>query len=163
MEFSIETQRLLARPFTSDDAEAFFQMTRDPDMKEYLPGTCSPDSIEETRQAIETTYSKCDFKRDFYLLVEEKDTHAVVGFIEITQSRFDPHFDCCYAIHKPYRRRGYLKEILPPFLKKVYSPEMEICVFIEPCNIPSCTFIQQIKGMKQIADNDYEVFLYQGE
>ena len=54
-----------------DDAEAFFQMTRDPDMQEYLPGTCSDDTIEETRHRIETTYSRCDFKHDFYLLIEE--------------------------------------------------------------------------------------------
>lgn len=163
MDFSIETQRLLARPFTTDDAEAFFQMTRDPDMQEYLPGTCSDDTIEETRHRIETTYSRCDFKHDFYLLIEEKDSHTVVGFIEITKNQFDEYFDCCYSIDKPYRRRGYLKEMLPAFLEKVYLPDMKIYVFIEPGNIPSLTFIKQINGMLEVADNDYDVFLYQGK
>ena len=163
MEFSIETHRLRARPFSTDDAEAFFRLTKNPDIQEYLPGTCSPETIEEIRDVIEKTYSKCDFKHDFYLLIEEKETHAVVGFIEITKNQFNDYYDCCYCIDKPYRRKGYLKEILPVFIETVYSPEMKIYVFIEPGNIPSLNFIKQIKGMLEVANSDYVVFLYQGK
>lgn len=162
MDFSIETPRLLLRPFSLEDTKAYFQMTRDPDIQQYIPGAC-PDTLEETRHNIKTYYTKCDFKNDFYLLIEEKASQQIVGFIEITLEPRGKDFDCCYFIHKLHRRKGYLKEILPAFLEKVYSPGMEIYFSIESSNTPSLTFIRQMDNVFEIANSTYYVFLYQGK
>lgn len=162
MEFSIETQRLLLRPFSAEDAFAYFQMTRDPEIQQYIPGAC-PDTLEETHHHIEDYYTKCDFKHDFYLLMEEKHSHQIVGFIEITLGPRGKDFDCCYFIHKRHRRNGYLKEMLPAFLEKVYSPGMEIYFSIESSNTPSLSFIHTMDNMSEIANSTYHVFHYQGK
>ena len=162
MDFSIETNRLLLRPFSIKDAEAYFKMTRDKSIQKYTPGSC-PISIEETLSRIQICYSKADFKRDFYLLLEEKTSHDIIGSIMLTQNWSMKDYDCAYFVAAPYRRKGYMTEALTGFINVVSALPQPIFFTIEADNIPSLKLIHQIPGITEYAHSDAYVFVLQGK
>ena len=81
----IESDRLRLRKFTLLDAEDFYQMTQDDAIQEYTSyAACT--SIEDAEEKISDSYIHGNLTQDFYLVIEEKDTGAMVGAIIATTS-----------------------------------------------------------------------------
>lgn len=117
MKFSIETSRLVLRPFTINDAKDFFNITRDEDIRKFIPG-CYFETLEETKEVFEKFYTKGDLEHDYYLAIVEKSSNTLVGSFIITQNSDFYTYEFCYFIKKEERLKGYFKEAFTAFFKQ---------------------------------------------
>ena len=161
MIFSIETSRLILRPFTMTDASDFFNITRDDGIQIYVPG-CYFDSLKETEEVFKNSYTKGDFKRDFYLAIEDKIHHSLVGSLIITQDSKLNYYDSCYFIKESERKKGYVVEALNAFLENFPISDSTFIFHIEKDNEPSLAAIQKIKGIVEFPNDicAYTTFQY---
>lgn len=143
-EFTIKTDRLVLRPFKLSDADSYFAMTRDRAIREYVPYACA-DSIEETREDISKYYSKGDLKHDYYLVIESKETHQMIGALIITQNA-NQEFEFCMMIAKERRRQGYITEATKAFIKIL--PAKSVLIWkIREDNIASLQAISKLQDI----------------
>lgn len=152
MRYSIESQRLRIRNFTLSDAEAYFEMTQDSDIRRYVPYCFSP-SIQVTRELIKD-YMKGDWIHDFYLVLEDKQSMQFIGAIIATTNRFFPQLDMAIMTKANYRNQGYMKEALEAFID--YLPEGTVLSFIvEKCNTFSLNTVFSIQGIEETTDEAF--------
>lgn len=143
----IETSRLILRPFTLTDAEEYFVLTRDDQIAKYLEGAFFS-TLEKIKDVIKESYSVCDFDKDFYLLIEEKFTHNIIGAIIVTYDSIHNSYDVSYLIGKNYRRNGYLKEAFYSFIEKMPSNGIPLSFVVRKDNIASLEFIRNIPKIR---------------
>ena len=122
----IMTERLLLRPFKISDAKAYFELTRDDSIMEYVPYVC-PESLDKSIKEIEECCLKADCIHDFYFAIEHKISHKLIGALIITQN-LKHEFDMNYIIGKKFRKKGYMIEALEGFIK--YMPKSSELLFI---------------------------------
>lgn len=122
----IETKRLILRPFTVQDAEIYYEITREKDIQKFVPFAC-PTSLEETKNDIKLYYANGDFIHDFYFILEEKSLHQVIGAMIITQN-FKKELDMSLLIASRYRKNGYMLEAIKGFIS--YIPTSTTLLFI---------------------------------
>lgn len=157
MSYSIESERLLLRPFTIADAEEYFQMTSDATIRYYIP-YCWKKTVEKTRDLISTYYSNGDCSRDFYLLLENKDSKELIGAIIATATKTNPlTLDMSILIKVDYRQKGYMSEALSAFIRSLPKPAY-LTFMIKEDNIASLKTIAKFSGIKeyQISGENYE-------
>lgn len=104
----IETQRLLLRGFTKDDALWAYCIWNDPEMGQYLP--------DEAKEDIDTEYIKelevlGDDDECCYLIPVLKDSMQRIGTCSFMISADKKVYDIAYCVHKDYWRQGYATEI----------------------------------------------------
>lgn len=147
--FTIETDRLILRPFELSDADSYFAMTRDSNIREYVPYACAS-SIEETREDILKYYSKGDLKHDYYLVIEGKETHQMVGALIATQNQ-NAELEVCIMIVKEQRRKGYITEATKAFIEALPS---KTCLMwkIRSDNVASLQSVSKIQGVREVTD-----------
>lgn len=147
MNFIIESERLILRNFELTDATAYYQMTRDKDIQHYVPYACEK-TYEETVATIRDYYSVGDFKYDFYLALEEKESHKLVGAIIATALELSPlSLDVCILTDKSMRRKGYMYEALCAFKDAV--PKGTTLLFaIAAGNTASYRTVSKLVGVK---------------
>ena len=114
----LETERLILRPFTLDDAAAaYYTWLKDEDVCRYMRWTAHK-SLAESRQLIEdwvAMYSKPDF---YIWVIELKETGKLVGSISIAVvNEHDDCMDTGYCLGKEYWGRGITTEALCAVIK----------------------------------------------
>lgn len=161
------TERLILRPFSLEDAEEYYLLTRDEDLEKYVPYSYM-ENFGDVEDTIYECYSKCDFLNDFYFIVEDKISHKILGFIFITRSH-DTTYDVSAFIGKNFRRQGYMSEALN-FLLKNLSIRGTLIFTIEADNKPSLMSVAKIDGMSpgylsycEIYEKHYLKFFYKKE
>jgi len=137
----LETERLIMRPFKKEDANRYFEITKDEAIQKYVPNAC-PYSLEEALFDIETYYSKGDWIHDFYIALEDKETHDIVGALIVYEDILK-RYDMSIITAKEYRRMGYITEALKAF-KKLVKGKTLIFV-IEKENLPSIKTVKKLK------------------
>ena len=108
--YQIQTKRLLIRPFTMEDADAFFAITRDPALFTYLPDKM-PD-LDEVRglmrwliaQYTNDSLDHCKYS----FAVTLRDSGALIGWCGIGDLDFDPDKkELFYGYGTQYWGQGY--------------------------------------------------------
>lgn len=156
----VVTNRLLLRPFHMSDANAFFTMTRDIEIQQYVPFACS-EFLIETKFDILTFYSKGDFVHDFYYIIENRKTHEMLGALIITQN-IEKEFDMSLIIDKNHRRKGYMSEALLGFINSMQKNSV-LSFVIKKTNIASLCTVQKIPNIFEANNNhfkDCRIFKY---
>lgn len=115
----IETKRLILRPFQLEDAPAYFKITQDDAIRKFVP-YASPSTLEEAIQDIRVYYSNGDFVHDFYLIIEVRETHTVVGALIVTQD-INGEFSMSLVMGVNHRMKGYMLEALNGFIANMPS------------------------------------------
>lgn len=116
MNFVVESERLLLRQFDLADVEEYYQMTQDPLIQSYVPFACE-NTLKETYEAFEFCYSVKNNPYDFYLILEDKTSHEIVGAIISTAIKTTPLIlDVCILTSAKHRRKGYMYEALVAFI-----------------------------------------------
>ena len=142
----IETSRLILRPFKCSDAERYFEMTRDTEILKYVSYAC-PDSVQNALDDIEKYYSKGDWVHDFYIILEQKESHEIVGALIITED-LSGRLDTCLIVAEEHRRKGYITEAITAF--REYLPKGNVLHFvIDRKNIPSLITVQNFEDIKE--------------
>ena len=149
MSYSIETDRLLLRSFKQTDAESYFQMTSDTAIIQYVP-YCREETLSSTTELICDYYMKCDFVRDYYVAIESKYTHELVGAIIAVATKTSPlELDMSILIGANYRRLGYMSEALNAFIQNISRPSY-LNFMIERQNIASISTVSKLADIKEI-------------
>ncbi len=103
----IETERLILRPFTLDDAEASFSMSQNPEVMKFLGGV-DHGTVEEHREMLRksviTDYEKHGFGRH---AVIHKETNEYMGFTGLKYVIELDEVDIGYRLNHQFWRQGY--------------------------------------------------------
>ena len=146
MNFMVESERLLIRPFKESDTEEYYQMTRDPIIRKYVPFACE-DTLEETYNTISRYYSHGDCVYDFYLVLEEKESLNLVGAIIATATKTSPlTLDVCILTDSIARRKGFMSEALTAF-KDALPKSTELLFVVDKKNTASQNTVKKLPGI----------------
>lgn len=139
----LKTERLILRPFTSADAEEYFEITRDPEIQKYIRFYC-PKTLEKAKENIrfwECLHITPD-SDSFVLAIEEPKSQKLIGAFIAYKNATDKH-EVSMLIAKQYRRQGYMTEVLKAFIN--FVPEGTKLNFdIKLENLPSLSVVQAI-------------------
>lgn len=114
---TIETERLILRPFTLSDAPQTFLMNSDPAVMKYIPGE-HYQSVEEVRKMIQKNvlddYEKYGFGR---LAITLKTSNDLIGFTGLKYNDDFEEVDLGYRLIKKYWGQGIATEASGPALQ----------------------------------------------
>lgn len=149
--FSIETEHLILRKFNEKDGNDFFKITRDYDIIDYLPYIFT-DSPKEAFKLLKAYITNCNLVTDFYLAIEEKSSHKLIGALIITKGPYLNDFEVAYFITNTHRRHGYMSEALNGFINSDLSNNKTLSFQIYKDNLASLSVIEKLDG---IVDNSF--------
>ena len=112
---TLETERLILRPFTAADAPDLYEFSRLPQVAE-AAGWPAHRSVADSRQIIATVFAA----PDTYALVE-KDSGKVIGsagFTGAARGGFGPSDEIGYALHPDWWGRGLMTEAVGALLER---------------------------------------------
>lgn len=121
MKKTIETQRLILRPFTEDDAAASFVMNSDPEVMRYLGGvtlTSVDEVLDMMRKSTLADYEKHGFGR---FAVIHKETQEFMGFAGLKYIEELGEVDHGYRLIPKFWRQGYGYEASLPCLDFAFN------------------------------------------
>ena len=103
----IETERLILRPYTLDDAQAAYEMSLDPEVMKFLGGVHTG-TVEDIRDSIKENtlgdYTKYGFGR---FAVIHKETNEYMGFTGLKYVIELDEVDIGYRLNHKFWRQGY--------------------------------------------------------
>lgn len=148
---TIETERLLLRPFQAGDAEGVFAYLKEP------PVHCFADmklnSLDEARAEV----ARRSGETEYYFAIVLKDTGAVIGEIEAypespnqdSASRKDT-FSPCWMLHPAYQGKGYAYEAAHAFFDYLFREKgaRRIYAYTEDYNLASQHLCEKL-GMRR--------------
>ena len=144
---SIKSSRLILRPFTISDTENYFDMLADSEIQKYINFYPCFLFFHEVLEKVKE-FSKCDFKTNFYFVIENSSTHELVGALLVKQTFFNNKFRVTMMIHKDHRKKGYMTEALNAFID--YIPCNSKLVFIiYKKNYASLRTVGKLPGLKK--------------
>lgn len=132
LDFTIDTERLLLRPFTMDDLVDFNHYAKEPGVGERA-GWPHHKSLEESLKVLESFIHA----RDVLALVDKQSNkvigsiglHAETAIIEHTRAKLG------YVLAKPYWQQGFMSEAAIAFVDAVFERHLcdvlEVAHFIE--------------------------------
>lgn len=164
MNIQFESERLLYRPITINDAEALFELDSNPNVHLYL-GNNPVTSIDEVLgyiNSIQQQYINNGIGRFAAVL---KETNEVIGwagikFITEPENNHVNFYDLGYRLQEKHWRKGYALEAAKAWLDYGFN-QMNIKTIYASAhvdNIASNTILQRI-GMQQTSQFYYEDLL----
>lgn len=114
----LETERLILRPITLDDAEAVFSWTSDPRVSKFMSYPTSKD-ISETISWIKSTFEdEVEWNWAFVL----KNENRVIGTGSIGEdNHMQGYWGIGYNIHYDYWHKGYCTEAMKAIIDFAHS------------------------------------------
>lgn len=109
MKRELETDRLILRTVTTDDAEAIFKWTSDPDVNTFMNYTVH-ESVDFTREWIKTrnTDGAAEFDLGFVL----KETGEMIGMGGLFYKKDIDAWEIGYNLRKDYWEKGLVPEAI---------------------------------------------------
>lgn len=86
---SLDTDRLLLRPWRDDDRASFAELNADPVVMEHFPSTLTREASDVFVERIETGFDELGFG---LWALELRETGEFVGFTGLMRANFDAHF-----------------------------------------------------------------------
>jgi ribosomal-protein-alanine N-acetyltransferase len=142
----VETERLILRHYVEDDAEAFHELNRDPEVLRYLDdgGTTS---VEHARQILRdfplADYAKYGFGRWACVL---KETGKVIGFAGLKYLPDRREVDVGYRFMAAYWGRGLATEANRPAIDHGFARLGldHIIGMVRPANVASVRVLEKL-------------------
>ncbi len=150
---TIETDRMLIRGFTKDDALWAYQIWNDPEMGKYLPDEAKLDIDDEYLQELETLG---DDEECCYLIPVLKDTLERVGTCSFMIDEDGKTYDIAYCVHQRLWNKGYATEIatgLIEYARNQGAPK--VTIFVAQDNIASNRVAKKCGG-KIVGEKTYK-------
>ena len=145
-----ETERLILRKFTEDDAESVFNnWASDDEVTKYLTWP-SHSSVEASRAYVNYCISKYEEISCYQWGIELKHTHELIGNISVV-SHID-ELECMelgWVIGKKYWGNGYMPEAATKVLEVLFDEVGANCVYAgHDTNNPKSGRVMEKIGMK---------------
>jgi RimJ/RimL family protein N-acetyltransferase len=155
---SIQTPRLLLRPWRDADLEPFAAMNADPIVMEFFPKLLDRGESDAAVSRIREHFAT----RGFGLwAVEVPGVAEFIGFVGLAVPRFEAHFTPCveigWRLARAHWGRGYATEAARAALEFGFEDLAldEIVSFTVPANVRSRAVMERI-GMTRSPDDDYD-------
>ena len=145
----IETERLILRPFSEDDAEDVLEYLREPTV--HCFASMRLDSLEAARNEMKQRRGD-----ELYLAIVLKETGKVIGEIFAHPEGNEPEdeikdtFSPCWMLNLNYSGKGYAYEAARAYFDYLFN-EMEarrIYAYTEDYNLPSQRLCERL-GMRR--------------
>ena len=153
---SLDTPRLILRPWRQADLDPLFAINGDPDSMRHFPAVMTRAESDAWAARIQAHFAEHGWG---FWVVENKADAAflgVVGLLNILwQARFTPAVEIGWRIHPAHRRRGVAEEAARAALDFGFGPLglAEIVAFTVPGNEASWRLMERL-GMH--ADGDFD-------
>lgn len=141
----LEGKRIILRPFKKEDSVDYFKVSSEKSIKKYLP-YASANTLKECDDLV-NNYSTMDFINDFYFVIEEKQTHQIIGSL-LAFRRLSTSLEICYLIGNEYRGKEYCVESLNIFIEYLKQHTIYKTLLFDVCksNISSLTIMKKINA-----------------
>lgn len=150
MKLTLETQRLILRPFRTDDAEAMFSgWVSDPEVTKYLTWN-THESIDDTRAILDQWIREYEKPERLNFAIVLKDTEQLIGGIDVVGYLGDVDGTPVigYNLSRAFWNKGYMTEACRCLIDYLYSKgytEVRIDAMSE--NIGSIRVIEKCGGI----------------
>ena len=141
-----ESERLLLRKFTTLDAKAYYQITRDKSIQDFVPYADVRSLKDSVRCVNEFEYG--DFTNNYYIAIEEKTSGKLIGAIFATRTLRNS-FDINILISVNSRRKGYMFEALNVFISSIIPNGSELIFVIDKTNAASLSTVTKLPGITE--------------
>lgn len=150
---TIETERLVLRGFTREDARFAISIWNDPEMGEYLADPAMEEIAPEYLKEIEALGEDPDC---CYLICEAKDTHERIGTCSFIPSEDGRAYDIAYCVHKKYWRMGYATEAAGGMIAYAGRQGAErVTVSVGQENAASNAVVRKL-GFRKVGESTYQ-------
>lgn len=112
----LETDRLMLRPITLDDAEDLFEYASDPENTKHTFPTHK--SIEETEWVISNLFMSSPLGN---FAIELKENGKMIGTCDLRVNESEKSAELAYAINKKYWGNGYAPEAAKKLLELAFQ------------------------------------------
>ncbi len=140
----IETERLILRPFTEDDAEALFAILSDKEVNTFLPMFPLKD-IEEAKVYLQNKYIANRPNNAFYYAICLKEGNIPIGYVHVSS---DGSHDLGYGLRKEFWHKGICTEACRAVIGRLKQSEIPYITATHDVNNPRSGKVMQAIGMK---------------
>lgn len=149
----LETDRLILRPFTENDAEDVFEYLREPAVNCFACMKLT--SLDEARAEMQ----KRKGETEYYFAITLKETGKVIGEIDAYPETGEPHadehavrdtFSPCWMLNDRNQGKGYAYEAAYAFLDYLFRRKdaRRVYAYVEDYNLPSQHLCEKL-GMRR--------------
>lgn len=144
----IETEHLLLRMTTPEDAERFHQIWNDPVVMKYIEGWRP--SLEDARRAMTRLLQHWRDKGFGQWAVVHKTEGELIGYVGFKHLEQTPEIELLYGIDRPHWRKGYTTEAACACLRFVFENTGldRIVAVAHPENVGSWRVMEKL-GMRR--------------
>jgi RimJ/RimL family protein N-acetyltransferase len=162
----IETERLILRPLTEEDAEFIFELVNDPSFIQNI-GDRNVRTLEDAKRYI-TNGPVASYARNGFglYLVELKDTGQPIGMCGLIRRSMLNDVDIGYAYLPRYWSKGYAIEAalaMKQYAREVIGLKRMVAV-VDPQNTGSIRLLEKLgmtfDRMVKLAEDDIELKLF---
>ncbi|MDD7619200.1 MAG: GNAT family N-acetyltransferase [Bacillales bacterium] len=116
---TLETPRLLLRPFCRDDADAIFhQWASDPEVTRFLSWNPHP-NVEVTNFLLDVWIKEYEMDDTFRCAIQTRDTHELIGAIDVVGYP-DGFPEIGYVLSRSHWGKGIMTEACSAFLGELF-------------------------------------------
>jgi RimJ/RimL family protein N-acetyltransferase len=146
---TVETARLLLRPFKASDAQPMLEIHEDPEVARYLVGGPAPSSLNGLTVAwrnIAMMIGHWHLRGYGAWVVEERATGGVIGRVGLWHPGGVPEIELGWVIRRSHWRRGFATEAADAALRWTWEHVAtdRIVSWIQPDNAPSIRVAEKI-------------------
>ncbi len=149
----IETERLILRPFTENDAADVYEYLKEPAVNCFACMKLDP--VEEAKEEMKKRVSETEY----YFAITLKNSGKVIGEIDAYPETGEPHtdenyvrdtFSPCWMLNADYQGKGYAFEAAHPFFDYLFSKKgaRRIYTYVEDYNRSSQHLCEKL-GMRR--------------
>ena len=149
--YSLETPRLILRPWQETDFSAFYEMNSDPLVMAHFPSTLS---TIESRALFDEINRRIKVKGWGFWACELKETGEVIGFVGLNepsdQFYFSPCIEIGWRLRSRFWRQGYAKEAATAAIQFAFNTLQldRIVAFTATSNTPSESLMKALNMTK---------------
>lgn len=156
----LETQRLLLRPFTVDDAPFALALLNEPSFLHFI-GDKKVRSLEDARQYLLNGPIASYAQHDFGLLcVDLRDSHTPIGMCGLLKREDLPHPDIGFAFLPDYWGQGFAFEAATAVMNDARERLKlnQILAIVNPDNDASIKLLERLGLTFQHAKDDVKLY-----
>lgn len=149
--YSLETPRLILRPWKESDFPHFYEMNRDPLVMAHFPSLLSE---TESRELFDEINRRIKLKGFGFWACELKSTKEVIGFVGLNEPTdplyFNPCIEIGWRLRSRFWRQGYAKEAANATIQFAFKTlELDrIVAFTATTNTPSESLMKALNMTK---------------